>query len=336
LEGVNWYTKKTSFTRAMIKNITTQLSAKNWTEVNRSLSGSLGTRLFSSALVDATLGKFFTEDPTARLGIRLGSCFLPDLYRVGMGNRTFALFERPGMKSFTRWGGRAMVAGFVADLAYMGYRYFHDGATARGQQNLLFQRANNLYNQNQDPLTSLIKGAADFIAPTLSQRFLVPGIYVRQAKQEIKSETYQVAYEAKTFLRQLFDSQELEINKGKEFTLLGMENILKNFYTKSGKKLPLVLIADDLNEPTTYAEHIQGHEEKEIISYLQNQFSGYRLTEAEAHEILARITLHRVRQQIAEMHQVTSPEDQPLLRFFDSEGKLLSGQEQALRDYLFS
>ncbi|HKX13423.1 MAG TPA: hypothetical protein VJP40_09735, partial [bacterium] len=102
-------------------------------------SPSLVSGLVSSALVDATLGRMYQEGSSERQALRMGAFFLPQLYRMAFGGRTLALAETRAATGISRWGGRAVAAGFYADMAYMAYDHIAHSNRETARSNLIYR-----------------------------------------------------------------------------------------------------------------------------------------------------------------------------------------------------
>jgi O-acetyl-ADP-ribose deacetylase (regulator of RNase III) len=106
----------------------------------------------------------------------------------------------------------------------------------------------------------------------LAERFLVSDQYVRQAAEEMKG-------------------QDLRY-------ITSLEDRLQDIQKPGGRVLPVEAVAEQLAAPDVSAR-IAGFTEDELVRYIRRQFRGHRLTEADAREVLQRISLFQARRQIA-------------------------------------
>lgn len=232
---------------------------------------SLGAGLMSAALADATVGRFWEEGSWQRNLVRETGFFLPAFWQGMQGDRQLALWSRPKFAAANRWAGRVFLGGFLADLGYLAYNHLAHGHRGAILQNRLYARANQLQDREM-PIFSLFKGAASLVAPALAERFLVSDQYVRQAAEEMKG-------------------QDLRY-------ITSLEDRLQDIQKPGGRVLPVEAVAEQLAAPDVSAR-IAGFTEDELVRYVRRQFRGHRLTEADAREVLQRISLFQARRQIA-------------------------------------
>jgi hypothetical protein len=315
--------------------------AEAWAQRNRSLSPSFGARLLSSALVDATLGKNFAEGSTERQALRMGSFFIPDFYRIAMGGRRLAFTQTPRMLAFGRWAKRAAVAGFLANAGYMGYEHITKGNAETARENALYARANEFQARDQNMVASFFHGLAEAIAPALTQRYGVSEEYVELAREEFRRQSEETSKQAENLFRnylmftQSGKALDAESYQHIDWSAFRGGNPLENIRRVDGKFLPIADIAEQMHDPEIARRHFENTPIPDQVRYLQQQFRAYQLSEADVHEVMGRIALQKMCQDIAELHLLDTPEHQPLLRFFDENGKLREGQEQSLVAHLF-
>lgn len=288
---------------------------------------SFGASLMSAALVDATVGQLWAENSWERRTAREIGFFLPSFLQGVQRDRELALFEKIGFGvQGKKWGGRLMVAGFLADLGYMTYNRVSAGPVGSVQINRLYARANQLHDQDMHPVTYLLKGAASFIAPALTERFLTPSSYVRKAGEEMRREDARYVTSLEGTLRHWVErtgrTRASDPESGWDW--LRSDNRLEDARNEAGKLLPVASVAEQLADPKV-ASRLEGKSDAEIIRYLQRQFRGYHLDEAEVREVLDRIALYRARCLIIERQPGDDPALRSLLQHFDGAGRLLAG-----------
>ncbi|MFO1462454.1 MAG: hypothetical protein U1F66_01650 [bacterium] len=306
----------------------------------------MGPGLMASAIVDRTIGSQFAEGSRARSAIRFGSFFLPDLYRIGVGGRGPAIFETAGL----RWASRAFAAGFIADMAFSGYNRWQYGAGGSVTRNMIYQRANQLHNADEGTLHRVVDGAFEMIAPQVSAWWdsveldgfgFRPNRYQDRAREELRSFSQQTSERADETLRHslLFGTGGANLEESfytqVDWSFLRGENRLVNVRLPDGRELPVRDVLEQLQDPAV-ARRFSGpgaHEDQ--VAYIQRQFSGYRLSRAEVEQILDRISLHVLRNDLVSVVQFELPENAALRELFDERGTLRPGGEAAALRRLF-
>ena len=302
---------------------------------------SLGAGLLTSALVDATLGQMYEEGSAERRALRVGGFFLPEIYRMAVGNRAIALAETRASAGFARWGGRAMAAGFYADGAYMLYNHLSGSNAETGRSNLIYRRANQLEDSARHPLSWALHGAAELIAPSLTQRFWVSDNYVDQARREIEAGANATGDNARSFLRHGLlmgptgPATDASFYTELDLSWLRGENSLRNIRRPDGTELPVADVAEQFNDPEIYHRIIENSTPAQQIAYIQRQFRGYTLSDTDVQEILTRITLHHVRIELHDLQYTAGAELRPFAECFDASGSLRPGSEAALLSQVF-
>lgn len=302
---------------------------------------SLASGLLSSALVDATLGRYFEEGSPERFALRTTGFFLPQIFRSFIGERALAFSERRGVAGVTRWGGRAVVALFAADALYMGVNYLSSGSVESGRRNTLYAHANEIQRRHQDWFSAFFDGVAESLAPSLAQRFLVGDEYVNVARREFENQSTVVGARASSALRQfllfnpLGDDRDPEFYRHIDWSLFRGPNRMANVRRADGRLLPVADVYEQISDPAVYSARIENATPAEQIRYIRDQFRGHHLSEGDVREILGRIAVYRLRDEIAQLHYIDTPEHQPLLRFFDVNGSLRADREGDLLAHVF-
>jgi len=295
---------------------------------------SFAASLISASVADATIGRFFEPDSAARKFIHEGAFFLPQLYRSTMGQGSLAVMEESSaMKFVGKWGGRVVLASFLADLGYMTYMTDKYGATESGRLNRMYRRANELYEPEENPFLAVLSGATHLVAPAISERLFVPDAYVNKAKEEMSRQSLQYSTSIVEGLRHHLKYQGIESPedlKGWGGDSLRGENELKNFVGPENRELPLEAVAEQLADPKVYEKRIQGKSEEEVVRYIQRQYRGWKLSGNEVLAILDRVQLYYTRQTVQDLREVGGPEAERLLQYFDAAGNLKAGKESEL------
>ncbi|MCE9626082.1 MAG: hypothetical protein K8R69_11645, partial [Deltaproteobacteria bacterium] len=307
----------------------------------------MGPGLMASAIVDRTIGRALPEGSAARNALHLGSFFLPDVYRIALGNRGPAFFEGPTM----RFATRAFAAGFIADMTFMGAQrvmYGSEGVTTR---NLIYQRANQLHDREEGTLHRVVDGAFEMIAPQISAWWdsveldglgFRPNSYQNQATQELRSFSSNTTERADALLRHamLFGSGGSNLDPSfytrVDWGFVRGENRLENIRLENGREFPVRDVLEQLQDPNV-ARRFSGEAgaREDQAAYIQRQFRGYRLSHAEAEQILERIAVHTLRNDLGSINQYALPENSAMRSLFDERGSLRPGQEQALLRRLY-
>lgn len=302
---------------------------------------SLGAGLLTSALVDATLGQMYAEGSAERRALRVGGFFLPEVYRMAFGNRALAVAETKAATGFARWGGRAMAAGFYADGAHMIWNHLTRSNAETGRDNLIYRRANQLEDAQRHPLVWALHGAAELIAPSLTERYWVSGNYVDQARQEIQAQAGVSGEGARSLLRHSLllgptgPATDASFYRELNFDWLRGENVLRNIRRPDGSELPVADVAEQFADPAIYERVIVNGTPDQQVAYIQRQFRGYDLSVADVHEILARIALHHARSSLQDLQYTAGPELRAFADCFDGSGTLRAGSESALLAQVF-
>jgi len=302
---------------------------------------SLGAGLLTSALVDATLGQMYAEGSAERRALRVGGFFLPEVYRMAFGNRALAVAETRAATGFARWGGRAMAVGFYADGAHMIWNHLTRSNAETGRDNLIYRRANQLEDAQRHPLVWALHGAAELIAPSLTERYWVSGSYVDQARQEIQAQAATTGEGARSLLRHSLllgptgPATDASFYRELNFDWLRGENVLRNIRRPDGSELPVADVAEQFSDPAIYERVIVNGTPDQQVAYIQRQFRGYNLSVADVQEILARISLHHARRSLQDLQYTAGPELRAFADCFDGSGALRAGSESALLAQVF-
>ncbi|MCE9626246.1 MAG: hypothetical protein K8R69_12485 [Deltaproteobacteria bacterium] len=302
---------------------------------------SLAAGLLTSALVDATLGQMWAEGSSERQTVRMGAFLLPQVYQMAFGKRTLALAETRAGSAVTRWGGRALAAGFYADAAYMVWHHVTGSNRDAGRDNLIYRRATQLQNVESNSFSWLFHGLAETVAPSLTQRYLVSGNYVDQARREIEAQASAAGNHAQAFLGHALlmgpTGTPTDANFYRELDLswLRGDNTLRNIRRADGSELPVADVAEQFNDPDIYRRVIENGTPDQQIQYVQQQFRGFRLSREDVQEILSRIALHHVRGELQDMQYTAGSDQRPLADCFDANGALIAGRESTLLGQVF-
>ncbi len=302
---------------------------------------SLGAGLLTSALVDATLGQMYAEGSAERRALRVGGFFLPEVYRMAFGNRALAVAETKAATGFARWGGRAMAAGFYADGAHMIWNHLTRSNAETGRDNLVYRRANQLEDAQRHPLVWALHGAAELIAPSLTERYWVSGSYVDQARQEIQAQAAATGEGARSLLRHSLllgptgPATDASFYRELNLDWLRGENVLRNIRRPDGSELPVADVAEQFADPAIYERVIVNGTPDQQVAYIQRQFRGYNLSVADVQEILARISLHHARRSLQDLQYTAGPELRAFADCFDGNGALRAGSESTLLAQVF-
>ncbi|MCC6272669.1 MAG: hypothetical protein IT572_04320 [Deltaproteobacteria bacterium] len=316
---------------------TRALAARNARLASRLPSG-FGNRLLTAALVDATLGRLWEEGSTERNALRMGSFFLPDVYRMAFGSRALGIAETRGARFLGRWGGRIMMAGFVADVGYMGIHHLTSDSTAR--DNAVYRRANELEDLHRSPWSWAAHGLASFVAPSLAERW-VGSRYVDDATRELDANSSTVGSHATGTLRHSLllgpggAAEDASFYRELNWDWLRGENRLENIRTADGRSLPMRSIAEQLSDPEIFRREVELGDHERLVVYIQHQFRGHRLSREDVEECLTRISLYRVRANLAELRATAAPAEHALVDCFDENGALIAGREENLLRALF-
>lgn len=305
----------------------------------------MGPGLMASALVDRTIGSQFAEGSTARNAIRFGSFFLPDVYRIAVGNRGPAIFETRGM----RWASRAFAAGFIADMAFTGVNRWQHGSSGSATMGMIYQRANQLHDRDEGLLRGVVDGAFEMVAPQVSAWWdsveldgfgFRPNRYQNEAREELRAFSMDTTRHADEMLRRhaFFGSGGASLDADfytrVDWGFLRGESRLEDIRLPDGREIPVRDILDQLQDPAV-ARRFTGDHPEDQVAYIQRQFRGYRLSRAEVEQALDRISLHALRNDLASLSQFDLPENAAMRGLFDEHGALRAGQEGALLRHLF-
>lgn len=303
----------------------------------------MGPGLMSSALVDRTIGRVFEEGSTARNVTRMGSFFLPDIYRIAVGNRGPAFLSGPTM----RFASRAFAAGFIADMTFAGANRLINGSEGSARLNMIYQRANQLHDADEGFLRRPIDGVFEMIAPQIASWWdsveltgngFTPNAYRIQAEGEVRAFATETSQSLSENLRHslLYGSQGEELTPEfytrVDYSALRGDNRLPSIRRIGDREVPIGMIAEHLRDPAVRRQISGegGHGTTDVVAYIQDQFRGYSLSRPEVEHALAEIRLHGVRSDVASLNQMHLPENAELGRIFDERGALRSGQEGAL------
>ncbi|HKY62902.1 MAG TPA: hypothetical protein VJR29_05720 [bacterium] len=307
----------------------------------------MGPGLMSSAIVDRTIGQAFEEGSTARHVVRMGSFFLPDVYRIALGNRGPAIFSSRGM----RVASRAFAAGFIADMMFAGANRLYHGGEGSARMSMIYQRANQLHDADESFLRRPIDGVFEMVAPQIASWWdsveltgsgFVPNRHRIQAEGEIRAFSLHTSQATDETLRHslLFGGQGEELTpefySRVDWSSLRGESRLPEVRRIEGRELPVALIAEHLADPAVRRRlGGEGRDASDPVAYIQNQFRGYDLSRSEVEHALSEIRLHTVRRDLASLNQMQLPENAELGRIFDEHGSLRAGQEHALLGRVF-
>jgi hypothetical protein len=305
----------------------------------------MGPGLMASALVDRTLGQAFEEGSRARSALRFGSFFLPDVYRIAAGNRSALIFETAGM----RWASRGFAAGFIADMAFTGVNRWQYGASGSATMNMIYQRANQLHNADEGTLHRIADGALEMVAPQVAAWWdsveldglgFRPNQYQERAREELRAFSRATTERADSAVRHSLlmgsgaESLDPSFYARVDWGFLRGANRLENLRLPDGRELPVRDVFDQLQDPTV-ARRFTGDHPEDQVTYIQQQFRGYRLSRAEVEQILDRITVHVLRNDLASLSQFDLPENAAMRELFDERGALRPGAESAALRHLF-
>lgn len=314
--------------------------------------------LLSAELVEATLGRVVGEsihDPEGGrfLGHTLGF-LLPQFWRIPRGQRMILAAEAATtaeaatasrFSGFTsragRWGGRVVLASFLADASYMGINYLSGGSAATGRENRILSRAADLQRRDLGTAASFGRGIAEFLAPSLTRRFLTSDSYVSTARADARAEADRINQGAESFLRHALLNGDVGLSTDPNFYTevnwdwLRGDNALRDITTADGRVLPVAAVAEQLSDPAIYNRVVEGADVERLAAYIQRQFRGYHLTRSDAVAILGLISLHRARANLGELQNLASASEFPLAGMFDASGALRADSDTALLNHLF-
>lgn len=309
----------------------------------------MGAGLMSSAIVDRALGEWlFPNGGPGRSALHFGAFFLPDVYRIAVGNRGAAVFESSGMRLATR----AFAAGFIADMAFQGINRLENGAEGSATNNLVYQEANRLHDQHESWWRRPIDGVFEMIMPSIAAawdshdidwgRFrFVPNSYQREVRRELEEVSTRATEQGQASFRTalLFgtDGQDLSESfyRSVDFGFLRSAPALQNILTTDGRVLPIRDIAEQISDPEIYRTRIEGHSHEEQVTYIQQQFRGHRLSRQDVEAVLQNIGLYRLRSTAAQLHAIELPQNAVLRDLLDPAGRLREGRESALLRFAF-
>lgn len=313
-------------------------------------SWNMGPGLMSAALTDRILSEGILEleqGSTARRAIHFGSFFAPDVYRIAYGHRGAAFLRSPAM----RVASRAFAAGFIADMGFSAVNRIQNGSDGATRMSMIYQRANELNDaENGNWFTNLGDGAFELVAPQLAAYWdsvefqglsLRPNRFHRQADREIQEFSQAVETNAQGLLQdRLLRGQGEEDLEESFYTRVDMnflrqENRLQD--QEGERNLPTSLFAEDLAASRQIREEFYALDTPQARRrYLQNRYSGWNLSEADAGLVLDRILVHRVRSDLASVSAMPFQSGNDYQALFDEDGVLREGQEDVLLSQVFA
>lgn len=303
---------------------------------------SLASGILTGALVEAVLRNTMNLDPQSSI-TAFGIGFLyPQIFSTAIGSRPLAFTQTPRMQKIGRWGGRVVLAAFAADAGYMLTNYLSNGGSGSARQNRIYAEAYRLQGQDSGVFGNVVRGAFHFVAPSLTERVGVGSQYVDRVRTELRSQVDHASQNSEAILRHslLFGGAGHALDPNfytrVDLSPLAETNSLADVRNADGKLLPVWAVSEQLADPEIRRRVLEESSPEEQIDYIRRQFRGHRLSRTDAAEILARISLHHARAQIGELEFLATPEEAPLLRYFDGQGRLRDGQSDALVSHLFS
>lgn len=307
----------------------------------------MGPGLMSAAIVDRTIGAgLLSDSPVARQWVHFGSFFLPDAYRIIAGNRGPYIFNNRLM----RGASRAFAAGFIADMLFLGGNRVLNGAEGSATLNGMYARASQLHDRNRAWWARPIVGAMGMMAPSLTAYIdsheidglsVVPNSYLRSATSELQSFSRNTTDQARDFIRHslIFGTGDESLSPSYyasvDYSFLRDANSLNDVRSADGRRLPVAEVMEQLGDPAVYRRVIEGMSPDEQVAYIQRQFRGHSLSRGDVETILGRITLHRLRADIAQFENFVLPENAELHGMFDGQGRLREGRESELSRFAF-
>ncbi len=306
----------------------------------------MGPGLMASAIVDRTIGRSFAEGSAARNAIRFGSFFLPDIYRISVGNRGAAFFEGATM----RWASRAFAAGFIADMAFSGVNRWEHGSSGAATQSMIYQRANELHNQDEGTFHRLVDGAFEMVAPQVASWWdsveldglgFRPNQYQQRAREELRAFSQNTVEQADETLRHalLFGTGGSNLDPSfytqVNWDFLRGDNAIRNIRLPDGRELPVRDVMEQLQDPAVARRFTGPGPHEDQVAYIQRQFRGYSLSRGDVEQILDRISVHRLRNDVASVVQFDLPENASLRQMFDEHGNFRAGAETTTLQHLF-
>ncbi len=293
----------------------------------------LGTSLLSSALVDGTVGQFFEEASWERHLLRSSAFFLPQVIKTYAGQRTLNLAQATGFRGMPKVLGGVFLGGLLLDATYMVQLHGTRGHAEAMRRNRIYQRAYEL--QDEEPnVENVLRGWVHLIAPAITERFLTSDRFVQKSRKEIGDQALQYLTEIENGLRRHLHAGIVRPATAADWDGLQGDNRLEDLILPNGKRLPVKAVAEQLADPRI-SQKLSGESEEEILGYIRRQFRGHRLTESHAREILDRISLYQTRRQIQELWELEGGANHAIQGFFDRQGRMIPGQEQACLDCLF-
>src|SRR5262249_36704915 len=181
--------------------------------------------------------------------------------------------------------------------------------------NAIYHRANQLHDQGESWWRRPIDGAFEMLAPSLSAWWdsvefhglsVRPNSYQMQARAELQSFSSQTSERSDGLLRRtlLFGSGSQNLDPAfytrVDWGFLRGSNVLGTPALPGGRELPVQDVYEQLQDPAVQRRLSApgiGHEQQ--VTYIQQQFRGYRLSRGEVEQILDRIELHAVRNDLA-------------------------------------
>lgn len=104
----------------------------------------------------------------------------------------------------------------------------------------------------------------------------------------------------------------------------------------SGRELPTELFAEDLAQSSVIRQELYAlRTSDDRVRYVQNRYSGWNLSAAEAQTVMDRLDLHRVRSDLGHLSALPFDTGSSLQPLFDETGTLRSGQEDTLLAQVF-
>ncbi|HKY63119.1 MAG TPA: hypothetical protein VJR29_06850, partial [bacterium] len=310
-------------------------------QINNRLSASFGSRLLSSRLVDATIGKIFDQGSTARFATQMAGFFVPDLLILGLGQARLGFLNNSKVRVASGWINRLMLTAFVADIGFMFYNHLDRGTIGSAAKHHILQRANDLQSPHRGVGGTLLKGAADLVIPAISESMFVDEQYVEQASQEVLQGAELEIEAIRGFLLSSLlvgdplQSGEEDFYHKVDWSWLQGKNELGDVHLPPNRWFPLGLLQDDLKAPAFGGKFKAKENIAEQVAMLRRQYRGYDLSDAEVQFLLGRLSVYQMRKRIVELKWLDEKGQSKLLRCFDREGALIPSMRGALLQELF-
>jgi hypothetical protein len=211
-------------------------------------------------LIDKTLGRGLAEGSPERNALHFGSFFLPDVYRIALGNRGPAIFATRGM----RFAGKVFAAGFIADMMFLGIDRLQNNSKASAKNQEVYQLANHFHDMTESAWRRPLDGAFEMIAPSLAAWW--DSVDFDWSRCKFTPNRFQT--EAREELQKLSSFKERPLPQDAQ-----------------GRPLPVQEVLEQISDPKIYRNRIQGRPYQEQVAYIQRQFRAHQLSREDVDKI---------------------------------------------------